>query len=157
MAEKAWMRQGRQPAKSAQMWAIGAESRGDLAEGQGGSSSVVLPEGQGGWHTYSPTLCSHWLGLLPGDSALPACPAARKGPRAPPDGQARAPLRTLTEAAGTLVLPSWEPLCRITDQNICNWGHPRPSTMGQPACLFIPRTRGAQGVGDGNTADAPET
>lgn len=31
MAEKARVRQ---PAKSAQMWAIGAESRGDLAEGQ---------------------------------------------------------------------------------------------------------------------------
>lgn len=45
MAEKARVRQGRQPAKSAQMWtplrAIGAESRGDLAEGQGGSSSEL--------------------------------------------------------------------------------------------------------------------
>ena len=41
MAEKARVRQGRQPAKSAQMWTIGAESRGDLAEGQGGSSSEL--------------------------------------------------------------------------------------------------------------------
>lgn len=44
-AEKARVRQGRQPGKSAQMWtplrAIGAESRGDLAEGQGGSSSEL--------------------------------------------------------------------------------------------------------------------
>ena len=29
--------------------------------------------------------------------------------------------------------------------------------MGQLTCLFIPRTRGAQGVGDRNTADAPAT
>lgn len=91
-----------------------------LAEGQGRMElRAVPPEGQGIGHVFTLTLSSHWLGLLPGATLCQPVQQLEKGLWPRQMARPGASHGALTEAAATLILPSWKLLFnRKTGQNI---------------------------------------